>query len=81
MQDVMHEPVTIADAPNARALQNVSGEIEFDHVSFSYDTGLKQVLSDINLHVRPGESIALVGPSGGGKTTRLRPISFMQKSV
>ena len=67
--DVMHEPVTIADAPNARALQNVSGEIEFDHVSFSYGTGLKQVLSDINLHVRPGESIALVGPSGGGKTT------------
>ena len=67
--DVMNEPVVIQDAPNARVLQNVRGEIEFDHVSFSYGPGLKQVLSDIQLHVQPGQSIALVGPSGGGKTT------------
>ena len=67
--EVMNEPVAIADRPNAREMGDVRGEIDFDHVSFTYNSGLKNVLTDINLHVRAGESIALVGPSGGGKTT------------
>ncbi len=67
--EVMDEPIEITDAPDAKALTHVNGEVEFSHVSFAYGTGLKQVLNDINIHVRPGENIALVGPSGGGKTT------------
>ena len=67
--EVMEEPVAIHDLPGARELEDVSGELEFDDVSFAYDDGGTNVLSHINLHVNPGESVALVGPSGGGKTT------------
>ena len=70
-QEIMDEPVEIDDAPGAIDIKDVRGEITFDHVSFAYDTGRQNVLTDINLHVAPGESIALVGPSGGGKTTLL----------
>ena len=45
------------------------GEIEFDDVSFAYESTREQVLTNISLTVRPGESVALVGPSGSGKTT------------
>ena len=54
--------------PQARELQNVRGEIELDHVSFHYD-GTRDVLNDVSLRVAPGRTLALVGPSGGGKTT------------
>ncbi|MEG0423958.1 MAG: ABC transporter ATP-binding protein [Erysipelotrichaceae bacterium] len=54
--------------PNAITLTKVKGEIIFDHVDFNYGDG-KEVLKDINLHIKPGEKLALVGPSGGGKTT------------
>ena len=67
--EVMDEPVAIADLPGARELEQVKGELEFRDVSFSYVEGGADVLSHISLHVRPGESVALVGPSGGGKTT------------
>ncbi len=67
--EVMAEPVTITDRPGAAELTDVRGDVNFDHVSFAYEHGSGEVLNDINLHVRAGESIALVGPSGGGKTT------------
>ncbi len=57
------------DAPDARALESVKGKIEFEHVSFAYEEGEKQILSDINLAIEPGETVVLVGPSGAGKTT------------
>ena len=60
------EPET--DAPDAVALENVRGEIEFKNVSYSYDT-TKEVLHNIDLKLDKGRKLALVGPSGGGKTT------------
>ena len=56
------------DAPDAEVLENVSGEIEFDNVSYSYET-TKEVLHNVDLHLEKGRKLALVGPSGGGKTT------------
>lgn len=56
------------ESPNAVDLKDVSGKIEFDNVNFTYEDG-KEVLHDVNLTIKAGEKIALVGPSGGGKTT------------
>lgn len=67
--EIMDQPVTIHDEPGAKPLQNVRGDIDFEHTSFAYGDSKEEVLSDINLHVKAGSNIALVGPSGGGKTT------------
>ena len=67
--EIRDAPVDLKDAEHATELKNVTGEILFDHVSFQYTDDGAQVLSDIELHVAPGDNIALVGPSGGGKTT------------
>ena len=58
----------VTDRPGAIDAGTVHGEVEFEHVDFYYEAG-KPVLSDFNLKVRPGETIALVGPTGGGKST------------
>ena len=67
--EVMEEPVTIRDRSDAEPLDQVSGDLRFEDVSFAYEGGSGEVLSHISLHVHPGESVALVGPSGSGKTT------------
>ena len=68
--ELMDAPAEIVDAPDAKELKDVQGDIRFEHVSFSYpDEPDMPVLQDINLHVRPGDNVALVGPSGAGKTT------------
>jgi len=59
----------ITDPPKAENLTNVKGEISFNNVSFHYNGDSRDVLSHLSLTVKPGESVALVGPSGGGKTT------------
>ena len=60
----------IVDRPNAIEVDTLRGDIVFDHVTFYYDDEVdKPVLQDFHLHVRPGETIALVGPTGGGKST------------
>ena len=66
---IMHETPDIVDAPDAKQLENVQGEIEFRDVTFTYDKEKETVLEHVNLHIRPGEMLALVGPSGGGKST------------
>jgi ATP-binding cassette subfamily B protein len=60
--------------PNAKELKEVKGSIDFDHVSFQYESGKEEenrhmVIQDLSLHIEPGRTVALVGPSGGGKTT------------
>ena len=67
--EVMHVESDIQDRPGAVALTGVKGNIDFENVQFSYAEALGNVLTDINLHVNAGDSVALVGPSGGGKTT------------
>lgn len=58
----------IVDAPGAVAVSNLRGDIRYEHVTFGYGTH-REVLSDINLDIRAGETVAFVGPSGAGKTT------------
>lgn len=64
----------ITDGEDVIELPEISGAVDFDHVSFSYDEHTK-VLNDISFHVKPGETIALVGPTGAGKTTIVNLIS------
>ncbi len=66
--ETMDEPVVVDDAPGAEALPELSGEVDFEDVTFSYEEGIN-VLEHLDLHVRAGESIALVGPTGAGKST------------
>ena len=65
---IMRTDPTIQDAPDAADLENVQGSIEVQDVSFAYDGDLA-VLHHVNLAVTPGETVAIVGPSGGGKST------------
>ena len=66
--ELMRTQPEIQDAPNARVLTDVKGDIAFEDVSFSYNDGT-EVLDHVSLHIAPGETVALVGESGGGKTT------------
>lgn len=66
--ETLDEPVTIADKPNAQDIGDITGEVKFDDVTFSYEQG-KTVLEHISFDVKPGESVALVGPTGAGKST------------
>ena len=65
---IMGTEPTIQDKPDAKPLENVKGAIEVKDVSFAYERDL-DVLHNVNLSVEPGETIAIVGPSGGGKST------------
>ena len=66
--EIMQTEPAVTDAPDARELTDVKGEVEYKNVSFSYANGAP-VLENVSLHIQPGHSFALVGPSGGGKTT------------
>ncbi|MCI8949331.1 MAG: ABC transporter ATP-binding protein [Lachnospiraceae bacterium] len=67
--EIMDADVDIFDDKGAKPLEKVEGAIRFEHVSFEYPDDHNPVLEDICLEIKPGEKIALVGPSGGGKTT------------
>ena len=66
--ELMRTEPQMKDAPDAAELRDVKGQVDVDHVSFAYEGDLA-VLHDVDLHVRAGETLAVVGPSGGGKST------------
>ena len=66
--ELMRTEPAMQDAPDAKVLQREEGRIDVDHVSFAYQDDLA-VLHDVDLHIQPGETVAVVGPSGGGKST------------
>jgi len=72
--ETMDEPVTVDDIPGATELPPIEGNVTFDHVTFSYDGNIN-VLEDLCLDIKAGETIALVGPTGAGKTTIVNLIS------
>lgn len=67
--ELMEEKYDIIDKENAIDLPEIEGEIEFDEVSFAYEEGGETVLMGIDFKVKPGETVAFVGMSGGGKST------------
>ncbi len=69
---LLETPIEVQDAPDAVPLPPIRGEVRFEHVSFHYSDDPTPVLTDINLHVQPGETVALVGETGAGKTTFIK---------
>ena len=67
--ELMRIEPDLKDKPDAVALKDVKGRIDVEDVSFAYERDDVEVLHHVSLHVSPGETIAVVGPSGGGKTT------------
>ena len=65
--ELMRTEPTLNDRKDAKSLTNVKGRVEYRHVSFNYDKA--DVLHDVSITVEPGKTLALIGPSGGGKTT------------
>jgi ATP-binding cassette subfamily B protein len=72
--DILDTEPDITDADSVNELPEIKGEVTFDHVSFAYDADT-QVLNDVSFRIKPGETIALVGPTGAGKTTVVNLIS------
>lgn len=66
---ILETPVDIEDAPDAVDIGTIKGDVVFEDVTFAYKTGNRNVLNHLDFHVNSGELVALVGPSGGGKTT------------
>ena len=71
--ELYYETPSVTDAPDAIAHDRVEGKIEFDHVSFAY--GDKPVLKDVTFSAEPGQTVAVMGPTGSGKTTLIQLLS------
>lgn len=72
--ETLDEPVAVDDLPNAEEMPDIKGDVEFKNVTFAYETG-PNVLENLSFKAKAGESIALVGPTGAGKTTVVNLIS------
>lgn len=72
--EILNVPPVIEDQEHAITLPQIEGRVRFEHVSFSYSDG-KEILSDLSFDIKPGETIALVGPTGAGKTTIVNLLS------
>lgn len=67
--EIMAIESDIKDKSDALEIKSLRGEISFDHVDFSYGKGEEKVLDDFSVRISPGQKLAIVGPSGAGKTT------------
>ena len=72
--EMMDEPITVDDAPDAVEMPEIIGDVHFENVTFAYEEGIN-ILENLSFDVKAGESIALVGPTGAGKTTIVNLIS------
>ncbi len=72
--ETIDEPVKVKDAPDAIEMPEIKGDVRFEKVSFGYEEGIP-ILKEIDFHVTPGQSIAIVGPTGAGKTTIVNLLS------
>jgi ATP-binding cassette subfamily B protein/subfamily B ATP-binding cassette protein MsbA len=72
---LLDTPVEVQDLPEAGELPVIQGEVTFEHVSFHYSDDPAPILTDIDLHIHPGETVALVGETGAGKTTMVKLLS------
>lgn len=72
--ETIDEPVAVNDAPDAVEMPPITGKVTFDHVDFSYEDGVK-ILDNVSFTAQPGESFAIVGPTGAGKTTIVNLLS------
>ena len=66
---MLDEPLVVENLPNAQPLPKVKGDVKFDNVTFAYERGLKNILENVSFEVKSGDRIALVGPTGAGKST------------
>ena len=74
--DIIDTEAGIRDCEGAEELPDIEGTVDFEHVSFAYDDEPERmILKDVNFHIRQGETIALVGPTGAGKTTIVNLLS------
>lgn len=71
--EIFDEPVEIQDAPDAKPMPHLKGQVDFEHVKFHYVEGI-EIIKDFSLSVKPGQAIALIGPTGCGKSTILNLI-------
>ncbi len=72
--ETIDEPVSVKDAPDAIEMPPIRGDVSFEHVTFSYEPGIR-ILEDVNFHARTGDTFAIVGPTGAGKTTLVNLLS------
>lgn len=72
--ETLDEPVTVSDAEDAIEMPDIKGDVTFENVTFAYEEG-KDVLKNVSFTVKAGESVALVGPTGAGKSTIVNLIS------
>lgn len=72
--ETIDEPLTVIDAPHAKKLPPITGLVEYKNVSFSYEKNVR-ILDSVNFTVQPGESVAIVGPTGAGKSTIINLLS------